>query len=192
MYLSHSAWRRLLTTAGIAAVFVLAYQATMFDSKYAARQALLQESSAEPSPGARLQFTATAYCKGEVTASGVAPRTGVAAADPELLPVGSVVQVVSDDLHYSGIYTIMDTGPLIVGRRLDIYMWSCFEALRFGQRPVHVTVLRLGWNPRATTPRLLDTLLPWRERPAPPPPRLPATSLAPAAPPTLPRLPETP
>ena len=42
-------------------------------------------------PGAQLHFTATAYCKGETTASGVTVRTGVAAADPGLLPVGTVV-----------------------------------------------------------------------------------------------------
>jgi 3D (Asp-Asp-Asp) domain-containing protein len=186
MLLSHSAWRRLLTTAGIAAGFVLAYQATTYDSRFAARQAMLQETTAEPSPGARLQFNATAYCKGNVTASGVAPRTGIAAADPDLLPVGSVIQIASDDRHYSGIYTIMDTGPMIVGRHLDIYMWDCNEALRFGRRPVHLTVLRLGWNPRATTPRMLDALMPWRDEPAPPPTRLPSTPITSGVPPTLP------
>ena len=186
MLLSHSAWRRVLTTIGIVAGFVMAYQATMFYSKFAARQALLGEGSADPEPAARLQFNATAYCKGDVTASGVVPRTGIAAADPDLLPVGSVVQVASDEQHYSGIYTIMDTGPMIVGRHIDIYLWDCNEALRFGRRPVHVTVLRLGWNPKATAPRLLDALLPWRDRPAPAPPRLPATPISPGVPQALP------
>ncbi len=186
MLLSHSAWRRVLTTTLIVGGIVMAYQATMFDSKFAARQALLEEGSAAPEPAARLQFNATAYCKGDVTASGVVPRTGIAAADPDLLPVGSVVQVASDEQHYSGIYTIMDTGPMIVGRHIDIYMWDCNEALRFGRRPVHVTVLRLGWNPKATAPRLLDALLPWRDPPAPPPARLPSTPITPGVPVTLP------
>jgi 3D (Asp-Asp-Asp) domain-containing protein len=186
MLLSHSAWRRVVTGAVIAIGFVLAYQATIFDSRFAAQQAHLQQASAEPAPGARLQFTATAYCKGEVTASGVAPRTGIAAADPDLLPVGSVIQVASDERHYSGIYTIMDTGPMVIGRHLDIYMWNCNEALRFGRQAVHVMVLRLGWNPRATTPRMMDALLPWRDPPKPPPPRLPATPLTPEVPATLP------
>ena len=186
MLLSHSAWRRLLTAAIVAAGFVLAYQATIFDSRYAAHQAMLQQASTEPSPGAHLQFTATAYCKGEVTASGVVPRTGIAAADPDLLPVGSVVQIASDDRHYSGIYTVMDTGPMVVGRHLDIYMWDCNEALRFGRQSVHLTVLRLGWNPRATTPRMLDALMPWRDPPAPPPPRLPSTPITSGVPATLP------
>jgi hypothetical protein len=35
-------------------------------------------------------------------------------------------------------------------------MWSCNEALQFGRRPIHLTVLRLGWNPRATTPSFLE------------------------------------
>ncbi|MBE3072706.1 MAG: hypothetical protein IMZ67_06990, partial [Acidobacteria bacterium] len=105
MLLSHSAWRRLLVTSGTVTGIVIAYQATMLDSQHAARQALSNEASAEPSPGTRLRFTATAYCKGNLTASGVVPRSGIAAADPDLLPVGSVIQIGSDDQRYSGIYT---------------------------------------------------------------------------------------
>jgi 3D (Asp-Asp-Asp) domain-containing protein len=190
MLLSHSGWWRLLATTAVAAGILVAYQATMFDSRYAARQALLREESAEPAPGARLQFNATAYCQGNLTASGVAPRSGIAAADSSLLPVGSVVQIGSLDQHYNGIYTIMDTGPMVQGRRIDIYMWSCTEAQQFGRRPVHVTVLRLGWNPRATTPSLIDTLLPWRGRPAPPAALLPSHPLIPPVPQTLPEAPK--
>ena len=50
------------------------------------------ETTVLPQAGARLQFSATAYCKGETTASGVGVRTGIAAADPAILPVGSVVR----------------------------------------------------------------------------------------------------
>ena len=82
--LSRSGWQKLIATTIAALGFVLAYQATTFDSRYAARQALLRDTSAVPTPGARLRFTATAYCKGDVTASGVPPRTGVAAADPSI------------------------------------------------------------------------------------------------------------
>jgi 3D (Asp-Asp-Asp) domain-containing protein len=153
-------WRKVIATAIGAVAFVLVYQVTTVDSRYAARQAVLRETSAVPSPGAKLRFTATAYCKGEVTASGVWPRTGVAAADPTLLPVGTVIQVV-DVPPYTGIYTIMDTGPMVLGRHIDIYMWSCTEAVGFGRRSVEVTVLRLGWNPRTST----TTLLPSRPLP---------------------------
>jgi len=50
--------------------------------------------------------------------------------------------------QYQGIYTVMDTGPAVNGRHIDIYMWSCNEALTLGRKDTVVTVLRLGWNPR--------------------------------------------
>ncbi len=157
-------WHKLVVTGAIALSFVLLYQAQTFDSRYAARHAVQRETVALPSPGARLRFAATAYCKGNVTASGVAPRTGVAAADPTLLPVGSVIQIATESRH-SGVYTIMDTGPAIQGRQLDIYMWSCNEALRFGRRAVDVVVLRMGWDPTASPLSLRDAFL---NRPRPP------------------------
>ena len=79
-------------------------------------------------------------------------RTGIAAADPDLLPVGSVIQVERLGDRYNGIYTVMDTGPAVQGRHIDIYMWSCNEALELGRRARGITVLRLGWNPQASTP----------------------------------------
>jgi 3D (Asp-Asp-Asp) domain-containing protein len=82
-----------------------------------------------------------------VTASGVAPKFGVAAADPSVLPVGSVVQIDGVPERHRGIYTVLDTGPKVLGRHLDLYIWSCNEALEFGRRPVSVTVLRFGWSP---------------------------------------------
>jgi 3D (Asp-Asp-Asp) domain-containing protein len=158
MILSRSAGRKVVATLVAVVGFVLLYEVTTIDSRYAARQAMLRETTALPAPGARLRFSATAYCKGTVTASGVAPQSGVAAADPVLLPVGSVIQVAAES-PYAGIYTIMDTGPMIQGRRIDIYLWSCIEARQFGRRLVGVTVLRLGWNPRASTPSLIDSFL---------------------------------
>lgn len=159
MIISGSFWRKTIVTAVAACAFVSVYEVTALDSKYAARQAILRETSALPMPGARLAYSATAYCKGIVTSSGVAVQSGVAAADPELLPVGSVVEIDSLTERYNGIYTIMDTGPAVQGRQVDVYMWSCNEALEFGRRPIHLTVLRLGWNPRATTPSFLDRFL---------------------------------
>lgn len=177
--LSQSLWRRLVASALAAGAFVLLYEATTFDSRYAARGALQRETTALPSPGARLRFSATAYCKGTTTASGVQPHSGIAASDPSLLPVGSVLQLASDHLDYSGIYTIMDTGPLVQGRHIDLYMWNCNEALRFGRRLIELTVLRLGWDPRATTPGLIDILFKRRESPLKrdPQPMLPSRAL---------------
>jgi 3D (Asp-Asp-Asp) domain-containing protein len=158
MIIARSLWRKALVTLVAAFSFVSLYEVTALDSKYAARQAMMHETIAPPMPGARLAFSATAYCKGLVTTAGVAVQTGIVAADPELLPVGSVIEIDSLPQKYSGVYTVLDTGPSVQGRQIDVYMWNCNEALAFGRRPIHLNVLRLGWNPRATTPGFLDRL----------------------------------
>ena len=168
MIISNRFWRRTIVTGIAACCFVSMYEVTALDSKYVARLATLHESFALPLPGSRLAFSATAYCKGLVTTSGVAAQTGVVAADPELLPVGSVIEVDSLPPKYNGIYTVMDTGPAVQGRQIDVYMWSCYEALAFGRRPIHLNVMRLGWNPKATTPTFMDRFFtPLPARPLP-------------------------
>ena len=178
MIISGRFWRKTIVTAIAAVGFVSLYEVTALDSKYVARLATLRETGALPVPGARLAFSATAYCKGLVTASGVAVQSGVVAADPELLPVRSVIEIDSLPAKYKGIYTVMDTGPAVQGRQVDLYMWSCNEALQFGRKPIHLNVLRLGWNPRATTPSFLDRFF---KHPAEPEP-LPARPLPQAVP----------
>jgi 3D (Asp-Asp-Asp) domain-containing protein len=155
-----SLWRKALVMLVAVGAFVALYQATMLDSRYAARWKLITEAepTPAPAPGSQIVFTATAYCKGQVTSTGVAPRRGVVAADPALLPAGSVVQIDSREAHVDGIYTVLDTGPEIQGRRVDVYMWSCNDALRFGRQTVSLTVLRLGWNPRATSRSFMERL----------------------------------
>ena len=179
MLLSRSLGRKIVATGTAAVAFAFLYEVTILDSRYAARQAEFWHSDARPAPGARLRFTATAYCRGTTTASGVNVRNGIAAADPDLLPVGSVIQVDRLGERYNGIYTVMDTGPAVQGRHIDIYMWSCDEArYEFGRRSAGLTVLRLGWNPRASSPSLLDRL--FRRREAAPPKETPAVNPGPS------------
>lgn len=144
LLLSRSFRRKVLATALAAASFVLLYNATVIDSRGVA----LRSARANPLAGSRLEFVATAYCKGQTTSAGVTPQSGIAAADQVLLPEGSVVQVEGVADRYRGIYTVMDTGPKVIGQHIDLYMWSCIEAMSFGRRPITLTVLRLGWNPR--------------------------------------------
>lgn len=144
MLLSRSLRRKLLTTALGAAAFLLLYEATVVDSRSVPASRL-----ASPGPGSRLEFKATAYCKGETTASGVAVRSGVVAADPQILPQGSIVQLDGVPDRYQGIYTVLDTGPKVQGRHVDVYMWSCHDALAFGRRTAKLTILRLGWHPKS-------------------------------------------
>jgi 3D (Asp-Asp-Asp) domain-containing protein len=139
---------RLVATAISVVSFFLLYTATVIDSRTAATETDLKVPLAPPRAGARLDFVATAYCKGDTTSAGVSVQSGIAAADPNLLPEGSVIQLDGAPTRYLCIYTVMDTGPSVNGRHVDLYMWSCTEALDFGLRDVKITVLRLGWNPQ--------------------------------------------
>lgn len=193
MQISQSIVLRMLATLVVAVLFVFLYETTIRDSRYAARHAGLLET-AMPEPGLRMRFTATAYCKGETTASGVGVRTGIAAADPTLLPVGTVVRLDTPDSKLDGIWTIMDTGPAVQGRVVDLYLWSCHEALRFGRRPIQLEVLRLGWNPQNSEPARVDDLFKQREREkarqleeAALPSLAPASDVIPAVAPVAPR-----
>ena len=182
--ISRSVGRKLTVTLVAIVGFVLAYEISMSDSRNEAPPGVVDPT--RPAAGSRQLFTATAYCKGTTTASGVVARTGVAASDPALLPVGSVVNITTGNTKYNGVYTIMDTGPKVQGRIIDVYMWSCHEALAFGRQQIELTVLRLGWNPNQSTPSLVDRLFRRREaaRNAPAPP-LPPPSLQPAIEPVL-------
>lgn len=166
MLLSRSLRRKLLATAIGALAFMLLYQATVIDSRSVPGARLFGAS------GARVEFVATAYCKGSVTAAGTAARSGVAAADPRVLPLGSVIEIEGAPARHNGIYTVLDTGPAVQGRQLDLYMWSCYEALDFGRRPITVTVLRHGWRPNEfpeAPVRPLDAPREPTRRPAPEP-----------------------
>ena len=147
LWLSRSLRRKLLATLLGAMVFMLLYQATVIDSRSIGGHGSSLAVGA-PHAGSRLAFEATAYCRGQMTASGVPVRAGIAAADPTVLPIGSVVQVGGSGVSeaYRGIYTVLDTGPEIQGREMDLYMWNCTEARQFGRRHIDVTVLRLGWR----------------------------------------------
>jgi 3D (Asp-Asp-Asp) domain-containing protein len=160
MSLSHSTAQKVLVTFVIAGVIVLLYDVTIRDSRFFSGPigATASDPSVPPVPGVPLTFSATAYCKGLVTSAGVAVQSGVIAADPSVLPVGSVAQVSVSNPQYDGIYTVLDTGPEIKGREVDVYMWSCYEALAFGRRPATVTILRLGWSPHATAQSLFDRI----------------------------------
>ncbi len=146
--LSRSLRMKLLVMAVAAVGFIaIYYERDMLDSKDTSIESASDEA---PTPGRTVRFEVTAYCKGETTAAGVKVRAGMAAADPKLLPLGSVVKIEGVPADYEGIYTVLDTGPEVQGRELDIYMWSCFEALEFGRRRAAVTVLRLGWDPKSS------------------------------------------
>jgi 3D (Asp-Asp-Asp) domain-containing protein len=162
---------RGVAVAVVALVLVFLFAKRMRDS---ADEATV-DAAGRPRFGSALRFEATAYCKGETTAAGVGVRAGVAAADPALLPLGSVVRVEAPVEKFSGVWTVLDTGPQVSGRELDLYVWSCHEALAFGRQQVRVTILRLGWDPKNSAPTDRGTVtLRDTPRPAPAAPAAPS------------------
>lgn len=106
-------------------------------------QKLHEVGFAEPekeSKHAPKMFRASAYAIRGRTRSGAKTEKGVLAADPRVLPLGTVVQVSAG--KYTGVYTVHDTGGAIKGNRLDVWMPSTKEARRFGRRNVKLVVLR--------------------------------------------------
>ena len=86
-----------------------------------------------------LSFVATAYSLRGRTASGRYTTKGIIAADRKVLPLGTRVRLEAG--AYSGEYLVADTGGAIRGRKIDIWVPSTGEAMRFGRRSVKLTVL---------------------------------------------------
>ncbi len=102
-----------------------------------------------PSDGSPRTFVAkmTAYANGvggvaknAKTATGIAPRYGVVAVDPKIIPLGSTVTIEG----YEGTFVAEDTGGGIKGAALDIWLPNAVEAKRYGTQYRRVTVVREG------------------------------------------------
>lgn len=92
--------------------------------------------------GEQMTFQATAYALKGRTRSGTYVRRGVIAADPRVLPLGSVVQIKSG--KYTGVYTVHDTGGKIKGNIVDVWVPDNREARQFGRRKIKLSVLKMG------------------------------------------------
>ena len=100
---------------------------------------LVKKTALVSKKGNARSFRATAYCLKGITASGSRVRRGIVAADPRLLPLGTRIYVNAG--AYSGNYTVTDTGGVIKGNILDIWVPTCGEAVKFGRRSISVSVL---------------------------------------------------
>jgi 3D (Asp-Asp-Asp) domain-containing protein len=85
-------------------------------------------------------FQATAYSIKGLTASGEPTRPGIIAADPRVLPLGTVVHLKAG--RYTGTYTVKDTGGRIKGRKVDIYIPNYKEAKKFGRQRVKIKIIK--------------------------------------------------
>ncbi|WNF37091.1 ubiquitin-like domain-containing protein [Bacillaceae bacterium IKA-2] len=89
----------------------------------------------------------TAYCNGcsGITRTGINlienPNQRVVAVDPNVIPLGSIVEV-----RYNGTimgqYKAADTGGAIVNNKIDIFMAERSDALRWGRKNVQVRIVK--------------------------------------------------
>ncbi len=88
-------------------------------------------------PRKMMTLQATAYTHtGNTTFTGVYPRIGTIAVDPTEIPLGSKMWV---DGYGFGI--AQDTGGMIKGKIIDLFMETEKECLRWGRREVNVYIL---------------------------------------------------
>src|SRR5262249_15645133 len=105
----------------------------------------LASAAAAAKSGQRLRVVATAYCHAGRTASEAPTDSRVAAADPAVLPLGSLIRI--DNSPYAGVYTLLGTGAAVKGHTVDIFVPSCRKARQLGRRIVWIRVLRRGPAP---------------------------------------------
>ena len=82
-----------------------------------------------------IKFVATAYSLRGKMANGQNVHSGAIAADPRILPIGSVVVI--DGM---GTFVVKDTGGAIKGNRIDIWMPNrcvCWLSTRYAPQRIH-------------------------------------------------------
>lgn len=86
--------------------------------------------------------TATAYCTGTRTATGMAVRYGVVAVDPSVIPLGSRLYIEgANGTWIYGTAVAADTGGAVKGNKIDLYVESYSDAINFGRRTAKVYIL---------------------------------------------------
>lgn len=87
-------------------------------------------------------YTCEGWSSPGITATGTIARVGEIAVDPDIIPLGSRLFVMSDDgLYIYGVCTAEDTGGLINDYRIDLYFDTEAECWQFGYRPCTVYFL---------------------------------------------------
>lgn len=97
------------------------------------KESLVKKTASVEAAGYR-SFVATAYSLKGKMANGQTVHSGAIAADPRILPMGTVVYI-----EGMGTFVVKDTGGAIKGNRIDI--WMSKGALRFGRRTVKLKIV---------------------------------------------------
>ncbi len=102
---------------------------------------LLEKHSVLEAPVAsgayEMTVMSTAYCLRGTTASGYPAGPGVIAVDPSVIPLGTRVFVPG----YGEAYA-RDTGGVILGRKIDIWLPTSEDCYRWGLKEVTITIYK--------------------------------------------------
>lgn len=102
------------------------------------KNTIIQSSRSLPAPRKAYQIYTTAYTHtGNRTFTGVYPHTGTIAVDPAVIPLGSRLWV-----EGYGYGIAEDTGGLIHGNIIDLFMDTKEECLIWGRKKVNVYLLQ--------------------------------------------------
>jgi 3D (Asp-Asp-Asp) domain-containing protein len=82
--------------------------------------------------GEAIPVEITAYCLSGTTRRGRWVRPGIIAADPRVFPLSRYVELFEGD-NYLGRFLVDDTGRLIKGTHIDMWVPTCREARLFGR-----------------------------------------------------------
>jgi 3D (Asp-Asp-Asp) domain-containing protein len=91
--------------------------------------------------GERIAVSVTAYCLQGRTRRDNLVRDGIIAVDRKLFPLGHEVDLFFGRMKY-GRFLADDTGGVIKGGRIDVWMADCSAARRFGRRRGYAQLVR--------------------------------------------------
>jgi 3D (Asp-Asp-Asp) domain-containing protein len=84
-------------------------------------------------PGEPVPVLVTAYCLSGTTRRGRYVRPGIVAADRKLFPLSRYIELYAGE-KYLGRFLIDDTGSMIRGAHIDVWVPTCREAIVFGRQ----------------------------------------------------------
>ncbi|WP_270659336.1 SH3 domain-containing protein [Paraclostridium bifermentans] len=96
------------------------------------------QASSNNNNGTSMSIEATAYAGDTITSTGTTPKWGTIAVDPTVIPYGTKVYIPKFDM----VFTAEDCGSAIKGKRIDIFMNSEAECVKFGRQNMEIKILK--------------------------------------------------
>lgn len=122
-------WKRILISF-IIGIGILLNSKVIIDTNF------LNDKELIVSRGKEFIAEVTAYSDYGITASGELVREGFVAADIDIFPFGTILFI-----ETVGIVIVKDTGGLVEGNIIDVYMKNEADAWKFGRKKLKTYVL---------------------------------------------------